>query len=355
MRQFPCNVSKSYSVSDVNDRDKTVWTLGPRDIDIVASLGDSITAATGAKAENILEVLNENRGSSYMTGADEDWSKCPTVHNFIRQFNRNVLGGSYGSTNLLAVWLQKETDNGLNLSVSAAVAEDLLGQAKELVRRVRRIRGWRYKWKMVSILIGHNDLCLKSCYTFLNTIIPRTNVMAEKYERSLRRVVEYLRSALPRTILLLLTPVDVTLADDVPHTPPVCHLARKLECSCLFNLNREESNRNLHRLWQSYRSTLYRISQDPTYNNKLFAVKFMSTFDIQTMPDTVMSPLRDSSLLAPDCFHFSKRLHARMARNLWNDLFQEDGSYGQEYNFDPPLFCPSQQLPYFNIKQFNKQ
>ena len=104
-----------------------------------------------------------------------------------------------------------------------------------------------------------------------------------------------------------------------------------------------------------FRSTLYRISQDPTYNNKLFAVKFMSTFDIQTMPDTVMSPLRDSSLLAPDCFHFSKRLHARMARNLWNDLFQEDGRYGQEYNFDPPLFCPSQQLPYFNIKQFNKQ
>ena len=294
-------------------------------------------------------------------------------YNFSIQRN-NYQGGSYGSTNLLAVWLQKETDNGLNLSVSAAVAEDLLGQAKELVRRVRRIRGWRYKWKMVSILIGHNDLCLKSCYTFLNTIIPRTNVMAEKYERSLRRVVEYLRSALPRTILLLLTPVDVTLADDVPHTPPVCHLARKLECSCLFNLNREESNRNLHRLWQSYRleeiietkyeihyiitmfrSTLYRISQDPTYNNKLFAVKFMSTFDIQTMPDTVMSPLRDSSLLAPDCFHFSKRLHARMARNLWNDLFQEDGSYGQEYNFDPPLFCPSQQLPYFNIKQFNKQ
>ena len=87
--QFPCAVSPN--VSDVNVRVKNVWTLGPQDIDIVASLGDSITAGTGSKAENIFGVLNENRGSSYMTGADEDWNNCPTIHNFIRQFNPNVM------------------------------------------------------------------------------------------------------------------------------------------------------------------------------------------------------------------------------------------------------------------------
>merc|ERR1712098_147644 len=138
--------------------------------------------------------------------------------------------------------------------------------------------------------------------------------MGHKYETSLRRVVDYLRSALPRTILLLLTPADVTLADDIPDPPPVCHLVPKFECPCLFNLNPEESNRNLHQLWQSYRSTLYQISQDPVYNNDLFAVKFMSTFDTQTMPETMMSPIQDDSLMAPDCFHFSKRLHGRIAR-----------------------------------------
>ena len=87
--QFPCDVSAN--VSDINDRVKNVWTLGPRNIDIVASLGDSITAGTGSKAENIFGVLNENRGSSYMTGADEDWNSCPTIHNFIREFNPNVM------------------------------------------------------------------------------------------------------------------------------------------------------------------------------------------------------------------------------------------------------------------------
>ena len=148
----------------------TVWTLGPADIDIVASLGDSITAGTGSKAENIFGVLNENRGSTYMTGADEDWRACPSIHNFLKQYNPNVIvrnknyyyckslnlylpqGGSYGSTNVVKVWLNHHHDNGLNLSVSAAITADLMNQARELVRRIRNIRGWQFKWKMVIFI-----------------------------------------------------------------------------------------------------------------------------------------------------------------------------------------------------------
>ena len=67
------------------------------------------------------------------------------------------------------------------------------------------------------------------------------------------------------------------------------------------------------------------------------------------MPHTVMSPVTDLSLLAPDCFHFSKTTQARVARNLWNNLFEPDGSYHQQYDTDPELFCPSEEMPYFNI------
>ena len=47
---------------------RTVWNLRPQDIGLVASLGDSITAATGAKADSVFGVMDENRGSSFMTG-----------------------------------------------------------------------------------------------------------------------------------------------------------------------------------------------------------------------------------------------------------------------------------------------
>ena len=51
---------------------RTVWNLRPQDIGLVASLGDSITAATGAKADSVLGVMDENRGSSFMTGGCVD-------------------------------------------------------------------------------------------------------------------------------------------------------------------------------------------------------------------------------------------------------------------------------------------
>ena len=126
-------------------------------------------------------------------------------------------------------------------------------QAVELVRRVQGMKQWRSEWKMVSILIGHNDLCLKSCYTFLNDVIPRTRVMADNYDRSVRRVVRYLQTHLPRTLVLLLTPADVTIADDVPNPPLACHFARKLECPCLFNLDKKQSRVKLKKLWKMYR------------------------------------------------------------------------------------------------------
>ena len=33
-------------------------------------------------------------------------------------------------------------------------------------------------------------------------------------------------------------------------------------------------------------------------------------------------PLPDLSYLAPDCFHFSQKLHSLVARSLWNNLLQ---------------------------------
>ena len=38
-------------------------------------------------------------------------------------------GGSHGGTSVVGVWLGTDQDNGLNLSVTAAVASDLLDQA----------------------------------------------------------------------------------------------------------------------------------------------------------------------------------------------------------------------------------
>ena len=102
-------------------------------------------------------------------------------------------------------------------------------------------------------MIGHNDICLKSCYEFLNPIWDRTRVSADHYNMHVREVMWYLKTNLPRTLVLLLTPVDVTLADDVPQIPAVCHIARKLECPCIFKFDKQKNKQKVHKLWQSYR------------------------------------------------------------------------------------------------------
>ena len=94
----------------------------------------------------------------------------------------------------MKVWLGKVRDSGLNMAVSAALTVDLMSQARELVRRVKGIPGAAERWKMVSVLVGHNDLCYKSCKGFLNNFIPRTRVSVEDYETNLRKGIYWTKT-----------------------------------------------------------------------------------------------------------------------------------------------------------------
>lgn len=50
---------------------RSVHELRPGDIDVVAALGDSLTAANGAMTDNLYEVIfRENRGVSWSIGND---------------------------------------------------------------------------------------------------------------------------------------------------------------------------------------------------------------------------------------------------------------------------------------------
>ena len=50
----------------------------------------NLKLGTGALASNIFEVLFENRGSTFFTGADGSWTTCPSIYNFIKQYNPQV-------------------------------------------------------------------------------------------------------------------------------------------------------------------------------------------------------------------------------------------------------------------------
>ena len=49
---------------------------------MVGGLGDSVTAGTAATATSMLDVFDESRGVSFVTGADGTWQTTPTLGNF---------------------------------------------------------------------------------------------------------------------------------------------------------------------------------------------------------------------------------------------------------------------------------
>ena len=78
---------------------KSVHKLTPGDIDIVAALGDSLTAGNGILATDPLQILVEGRGMSFAIGGQANWRKFLTIPNILKEFNPKVYGFSLSDAN----------------------------------------------------------------------------------------------------------------------------------------------------------------------------------------------------------------------------------------------------------------
>lgn len=58
--------------------------MRPGDIDVIAAMGDSLTAGAGLYATNLLEVLVENRGASAFIGGQGTWRTHLTLPNILK-------------------------------------------------------------------------------------------------------------------------------------------------------------------------------------------------------------------------------------------------------------------------------
>ena len=54
------------------------------------------------------------------------------------------------------------------------------------------------------------------------------------FERNMRKSLDILSRHLPRTFVVLLAPVDVSLVREVETKPFLCELTHQYECPCLF-------------------------------------------------------------------------------------------------------------------------
>ena len=325
---FPCTL---YSTTPA----QSVHQLTPADVKVIGAIGDSITAAMGAKAGSILTGLTQYRGVSWSIGGDGDVSNTGTLANLVKKYNANVKGFSTGTGS------ETNSNSRLNVAVSGAVSSELLAQAHALIDKIKADSSININtdWKVVTLWIGGNDLC---DYCSDTNFYSATN-----YANNIATVLDALKANLPRTFVNLVQILDVTQL--APLSSLWCDLVHTFVCDCATTGSTADKQIT------SAASKAYNTALENLINTGRYDTSDNFTVVLQPFPSGIELPYKngepDKSYFAPDCFHFSTKGHKEMAVGLWNNMLQPVGEKSTDWTLNQPVICPSASGPYFYTKK----
>ncbi|KAJ3287258.1 hypothetical protein HK104_008701 [Borealophlyctis nickersoniae] len=314
----------------------SVHDLRIDDIKVIAALGDSITAAFGAKGLGNrtdplpLKSTYENRGVSFSMGGDPNSTTLP---NLLRRFQKDLVGASVGSHPAeicYGLWClpfqyHPEEDN-LNAAQTGAMVFNLIHELDYLISQMKATPGVDFDndFKLLTLFIGSNDVCL-GCSPGVIPTLPSPDT----YEALMRAVLERIRKSIPRVIVNVLMNFNVSQVYDLTYKDPWCATLRNtgltFECTCAFlpgpagpttrllmDTLTQLYNQRLLRIAASYRSS----TPDPSF---------------AMMVDPLLSDVRIKEwgleyLSNVDCFHPGVGAHEVMGVGVWNNLFRPYGS-----------------------------
>ena len=284
-------------IKKVNEPATSVHQLRPSDIKVVAALGDSLTAAFGAKAQNVLGLLTESRGVSWTIGGDEDASA--TLPNILKLYNQNLEGYSTGKN----FFLFGRSGVGLNAAVSGNDATYIPGQVETLIKRLKASKDfdWQNDWKLISLFIGGNDLC-RYFRKDKNKYSP------ENYIKNIEKGLDILLQELPKTFVNLIMILDISELKYIDIDKP-CTTILNIECPKIAFPESEEAEQEIIDVTRQYQNLTDQLINSGKYDTKddftVVVQPFLKHFD---MPRTSTGDI-DYTFVAPDCFHFSAKTH----------------------------------------------
>ncbi|XP_058832471.1 phospholipase B1, membrane-associated-like [Topomyia yanbarensis] len=332
---FPCNISLGRSMRVP----KSVHKLRPGDINVIAAMGDSLTAASGAASISFVDLYMENRGLAWSIGGQWNWRNVTTLPNILKEFNPKLIGYSLGDS----YPFHRETQ--FNMAEIGAVSYDMPFMARSLVKRIRSDPRVDFKrdWKLITISIGGNDICSFVC------TMQNPEDLPEKHRLRMIKALQYLRDNMPRTLVNLVSIPSVETVVSLNPKPPICQTLHYGECSCWVGKLYNQSDVSRTR-WRTIQEKMAEVEEEVV---KMDEFRRLDEFAAIHQPWSTKLSLKmngrdvDYSLLAYDCFHMSQKGNAYAGTALWNNMLQAVGKKSRNWK---PLFedfrCPTAKEPY---------
>ncbi|XP_077444053.1 phospholipase B1, membrane-associated-like [Stigmatopora argus] len=317
----------------------SVHKLRPADIKVVAALGDSITAGTGAKAKNLLELSREYKGVSWSIGGDRSLDTVTTLPNILKKFNSALKGFSKG---------QGSRQKGFNMAAAGAKALDIQSQVEILIKAMREHEDVNFNkdWKLLTIFVGGNDLC-HYC-TDQNNLSPRN------YSHNLMLALDKLYQEVPRLFVNLVEVMEIDTLKQVRKDTLGCSLLQRTSCPCVINPTENSPEiENIKQINLDYQTEIHHLISGSRYDGKEDFAVVLQPFLHNSFIPHIGEGEADTTFFSVDCFHISERAHAEMAIGLWNNMLEPVGRKQAYNNFTydrSKIHCPTQDSPFIFTK-----
>ncbi|KAL2737811.1 hypothetical protein V1478_001897 [Vespula squamosa] len=332
-----------------NETPTSVHRLKPGDVDIIASMGDSLSAGTGIFAASIFHLFIDNRGVAAAGGGQNTWREYMTLPNILKEFNPNLYGYSLGDYSTL------EKDSKLNVAEAGAVSSDMPYMATILIKRLKNDPkvNMQKHWKHISLMIGANDFCLFFC-----TSSSLTEIL-QNHERDIVETLRILRDNVPRVFVSLIPPPQLKIlvkSHIEGKSSAWCDLMTDFECPCLFGLRYRDKRQEYYDIIKRWQDIDIKISNYSEFQKDDFVVIAQP---ILTNLDGSLNYF-DETYLTIDCFHISQKTNSlckykhfqynvslKHANTLWNSLLlpyeEKPTNIVTKLN---TILCPTKKRPY---------
>uniref|UniRef100_A0A0N4ZNE9 Lipase_GDSL domain-containing protein n=1 Tax=Parastrongyloides trichosuri TaxID=131310 RepID=A0A0N4ZNE9_PARTI len=310
------NDRKSFACPKVKERFITgtsVENISPEDIGIIASLGDNLATGYGLWPGSSIDF----RGASFSSGGDTSIDGLVTIPSIIQEFsNKDIIGVSHGLGTK-----DQLPKSQLNLAQVNANSQDLPGQAKELVSRIKGIKDidTYNTWTMVIITIGTDEVC---------------NYCRGPDTDALKDAIDILNRGIHKAFIIMLGPIHVTSKTSLRKN------LLKDRCNC----SKDKTDEFMKKLSNAWIEGFQEV-EDRVYSHR------RSTFTLVQLPIFTITSRYPFSLFIRNSTNLNRRGHNYAAKWLWNRLVT-----GPSYNITQVLsqdsyYCPDSYCPFFRVPE----